>query len=277
MEANEGEGLGSRSGSSGDWLHRAGFRCRFRTRPCQPASDQAEPVSLEVDNRPTAIARIKGRLNLDQSAELSCAQLERSLERRHMSPADRMPHAKWVTHDEHLASQVWPVRGGAIGRTARGGSRNKVRPVSGSAATQCAEWRRPSKSRATISALCPPTTGAGAAAGGSMRTERTSPRLLMTTPVAPGACRGGHPRRCTQAPRPTRAPSLSRQPPVVPAARRMRTTPRRRRYSPEIFRRRLLPTGRMTLARVRISLCVQTRGIDRTVIRSPHSRLQRSG
>ena len=61
---------------------------------------------MEVDHRCTAVAGIKRSLDLDQAAELSSAQLQRSIKPGHMATADRVPHAERVTDDEHLASQV---------------------------------------------------------------------------------------------------------------------------------------------------------------------------
>jgi len=43
---------------------------------------------LEVNHRRAAVARIEWRLNLDQAAELSAAQLQYAIEPSHMSTAD---------------------------------------------------------------------------------------------------------------------------------------------------------------------------------------------
>ncbi len=71
-----------------------------------------------------------------------------------------------------------------IGATERGETRRRVNPVSRSAATHCATWPRPWKSRATIGTGFFPAPGPDRAGGGSIRIETISPPLLITTPVA---------------------------------------------------------------------------------------------
>ena len=106
-----------------------------RDRDRQAAPDQAQQLTAKVGHHRAAVAGIQGSLHLDQPTKLARPELQGAVKPGDVPPADRMPQAERIADDDDLASQHGSLGRDLIGRSVRGEIRNRVRPLSWSAAT----------------------------------------------------------------------------------------------------------------------------------------------
>ena len=76
-----------------------------RSRHRKAAADQSEKLTTQVRNHGATVARVKGCLDLNQSAKLICTQLQGSVQACNVPPAYGVSQTKWISNDKDLGSQ----------------------------------------------------------------------------------------------------------------------------------------------------------------------------